>query len=611
MKPSKDENEVASRVKATTKYAYVAPGAVGKGRGRGLKSMLSLGVSRTDIPFSPSTNHVMQYNQFTETSVVAKGRGKGLRSMSNARGVRTMNKNYLSVDKGHIPSFSSTEELMQYIKTNSSSAQGKSQGLKSMCSIEDSENEERSFNQNARYVSQSMSRPSASQGWRTMNKKFLASEKEHKQANVPISLSTDDVMESTPTFETNFSQGLRTMNKKFLAFEKEHMQTDVAFSFSTDDVMESTPTFETSFSQGWRTTDKTALAHEKESLHSDIPISPIEQVKQSAQTAETSSCATGMDKKVRGSNKCKEVALLDIGQKLKVTFYNNRTVGKNSNLFSRHLGKIVRDRNICPLGVSSWKHIKEEKLNHMWAVVKDKFDSDDMNSHRDHVLGWMKELWNKWRGQLHANYVKGKHIQEALKNMPKGVEKKQWEWLVKEHFTSKDFQVRSNRNVVNRAKLKMLHHIGSKPIREIIYQKGGKDGNPPDLATIFYETRKKNNTLVDSETIEKHAQIQELVESEPSLSSIEIVEKCFGPQSRSHVFGFGGGVKARDLKGGASSKPELLAELRSTQKENQSLKDCISNFQNEMKELKQLKEFFLAQHPNFQPPIQENDYLDT
>ncbi|WMV20184.1 hypothetical protein MTR67_013569 [Solanum verrucosum] len=132
------------------------------------------GVSRTDIPFSPSTDQVMQYNQFTETSVVAKGRGKGLRSMSNAQGVRTMNKNYLSVEKGHIPSFPSTDELMQYIKTNSSSAQGKYQMLKSMCSIEDSENEGRSFNQNDRYVSQNMSRPSADQGWRTMNKKFLA-----------------------------------------------------------------------------------------------------------------------------------------------------------------------------------------------------------------------------------------------------------------------------------------------------------------------------------------------------------------------------------------------------------------------------------------------------
>ncbi|KAL3344262.1 hypothetical protein AABB24_023610 [Solanum stoloniferum] len=122
-----------------------------------------------------------------------------------------MNKNYLSVEKGHIQSFSSTDELMLYIKINSSS----------------------------------MSRPSADQGWRTMNKKFLAFEKEHMQADVPISLSTDDVMESTPTFETSFSQGLRTMNKKFLAFEKEHLQNDVSFSLSTNDAMESTPTFET------------------------------------------------------------------------------------------------------------------------------------------------------------------------------------------------------------------------------------------------------------------------------------------------------------------------------------------------------------------------------
>ncbi|XP_019258116.1 PREDICTED: uncharacterized protein LOC109236397 [Nicotiana attenuata] len=109
-------------------------------------------------------------------------------------------------------------------------------------------------------------------------------------------------------------------------------------------------------------------------------------------------------------------------------------------------------------------------------------------------------------------------------------------------------QARSNRNAANRAKLKMLHHIGSKPIREIIYQKGGKDGNPPDLATIFFETRKKDNKLVEPEAIEKHAQIEEIVQADPSLPSIEIVEKCCGPQTRSHVFGFGGGVKAKELK---------------------------------------------------------------
>ncbi|XP_033512943.1 uncharacterized protein [Nicotiana tomentosiformis] len=175
----------------------------------------------------------------------------------------------------------------------------------------------------------------------------------------------------------------------------------------------------------------------------------------------------------------------------------------------------------------------------MRAAVTDKFESDDMDIHRNHILGWMKELWNKWRGQLHAKYVKGKPIQEALKNVPKGVDKKQWEWLVKEYFSTESFQ----------------------------------------------------------------AQIKELVQSEPPLPSIKIVEKYFGPQSRSHVFGFGGGLKAKDLKGETSSKDELLAKLRSTQNENQSLKDRLSNFENEMKELKQL---FLAQ----QPPVQENDYSD-
>ncbi|XP_049382780.1 uncharacterized protein LOC125847130 [Solanum stenotomum] len=94
----------------------------------------------------------------------------------------------------------------------------------------------------------------------------------------------------------------------------------------------------------------------------------------------------------------------------------------------------------------------------------------------------------------------------------------------------------------------MFHHIGSKPIREIIYQQGGKDGNPPNLATIFFETRKKDNMLVEPEAIEKHAQIEEILKVEPYLPSIEIVEKCCGPQNRSHVFGFGGGVKAKDMR---------------------------------------------------------------
>ncbi|XP_075092847.1 uncharacterized protein LOC107808377 [Nicotiana tabacum] len=116
----------------------------------------------------------------------------------------------------------------------------------------------------------------------------------------------------------------------------------------------------------------------------------------------------------------------------------------------------------------------------------------------------------------------------------------------------------------------MLHHISSKPINEIIYQKGGKDGNPPDLATIFFETRKKDNKLVEPEAIEKHAQIEEIVQADSSLPSIEIVEKCCGPQTHSHVFGFGGRVKAKDLKGGTSS---ITVRTTFNSKKNKSLNE--------------------------------------
>ncbi|WMV31127.1 hypothetical protein MTR67_024512 [Solanum verrucosum] len=60
------------------------------------------------------------------------------------------------------------------------------------------------------------------------------------------------------------------------------------------------------------------------------------------------------------------------------------------------------------------------------------------------------------------------------------------------------------------------------------------------------------------------AQLEEMFQADLPLPTIEIVEKCCGPQTRSHVFGFGGGVKAKDLKGETSSQAEFLSALRST-----------------------------------------------
>ncbi|KAG5595690.1 hypothetical protein H5410_036922, partial [Solanum commersonii] len=250
-------------------------------------------------------------------------------------------------------------------------------------------------------------------------------------------------------------------------------------------------------------------------------------------------CETERAKNVRGTNICKNVLRLRLGEKLKVTFYQNQVIGQNHTSFTRHLGLIVHDRNMCPLRVHSWMDIEEHKLEHMWPVVTEKFDSDDMNDQRDNVLQHMRKLWNNWRGSLHKN-VKSKSLHEVLKDVPMGVDKSDWEWLVKEHFLSEKF-------------------------------KGGKDGNPPNMATIFFETHKKGNELVEPEIVEKYAEIHELVQSEPSLTNIEVVERCFGPQCKSHVVGFGGGITTKELKGGTTSKAALWEDLKTTRKGKESL----------------------------------------
>ncbi|XP_020100727.1 uncharacterized protein LOC109718741 [Ananas comosus] len=232
---------------------------------------------------------------------------------------------------------------------------------------------------------------------------------------------------------------------------------------------------------------------------------PMEETHIEEESRETDSTSVAKKRKVRGRNKCKEVAKLKSGKKLNVKFYNKRVVGKNHRVFSRHLGRIIRDRNICPLRVHSWKEIGDEEKEHMWAAVTDKFENTKMEDFREDILAHMNDLWNKWRGDLHRKYVKPcSTIQETLRNIPEDINREDWEWLVKEHFSSKKFMAASKRNSSNRAKLTMPHRTGSKPIRQVIWKKGGKVGQPPSLATIFFESRKKGDKLVDQDTIEQY-----------------------------------------------------------------------------------------------------------
>ncbi|KAG6499498.1 hypothetical protein ZIOFF_039287 [Zingiber officinale] len=180
----------------------------------------------------------------------------------------------------------------------------------------------------------------------------------------------------------------------------------------------------------------------------------------------------------RGKNKCGIVCKLKNGEKLLINFYMGRAVGLNHQAFTRHLGIIVRDGNICPIQVLVWNKIGEDAKNHMWAAVMKMSKTNTQN--------------------------------RPLKSMPP--------------------------------------RTGSKPFRQLAYEMD---------------------------------EICEVVREDSSLSNIQLVEKCFGPQRHDHVFGHGGGVRPKDVRGPIASKQEL-------HQENVTLREKMNNMESEFKAFKEL-----------------------
>ncbi|KAL2942919.1 Lebercilin-like protein [Bienertia sinuspersici] len=298
------------------------------------------------------------------------------------------------------------------------------------------------------------------------------------------------------------------------------------------------------------------------------------------------------NEKRRGRNKCKEIAKLKKEEKLEVTFYNNRAVGPNHEVFARHLGIIVRDTNIVPVRVHKWKDIGDREKDHMWTAVTDVFCNENMESYREHVLNHMKELWINWRSDLLRYNVTNKKITlKAAFNRkpPNGLDEKERKWLIKEVYSSEDFKKVSARNSANRVHYpkELAHRTGSKPFRQVIWKDlGGNKGMKPKLVDIFHSTRKKGTSLPNVETAKKLDEIRETMEKDPSLSDVQIAQKVFNSKSRDRVVGFGGGMKVADLRGQRPSREVLEAELNSTKKQNQILEDRMEAIQDENNQLK-------------------------
>ncbi|GAB2273272.1 hypothetical protein Dimus_008072 [Dionaea muscipula] len=201
-------------------------------------------------------------------------------------------------------------------------------------------------------------------------------------------------------------------------------------------------------------------------------------------------------------------------------------------------GFIVRDGNICPVKIKSFKEISPMDQDHMWAVVQDSFKNDNFELHRKYVFHHMKKLWDNWRGSR-SEYIKKKCGNDkalALERGHKDFEQEDWAWLIENHFFTDKFL-------------------------------GGKDGNPPTLETIYFETRKTKNKTLEEAAARKYDQITEVRRSQPSISTIDLIETCFKPQ-KGHVICFGGAVKPKDLRSSQPSRAELMTKFQQQRDED-------------------------------------------
>ncbi|KAG6493785.1 hypothetical protein ZIOFF_048788 [Zingiber officinale] len=118
---------------------------------------------------------------------------------------------------------------------------------------------------------------------------------------------------------------------------------------------------------------------------------------------------------------------------------------------------------------------------------------------------------------------------------------------------------------------------------EIGSSKNKNGEEPNDKAKTFYRLLKDSEqptypdgkpiVILEKPKFETMDEIVKTIQSTASLSHIEVVEKCVGPQRYSHVFGFGGGLKRKHFN---CSQPvyikDLEAKLHEKEEENNILK---------------------------------------
>ncbi|XP_040373225.1 uncharacterized protein LOC112194293 isoform X1 [Rosa chinensis] len=288
-------------------------------------------------------------------------------------------------------------------------------------------------------------------------------------------------------------------------------------------------------------------------------------------------------KKVRGKTRGLNADKVheQLGTKIPVTFKkeNGRPTGPYAEMFANEIGFTFR--NHAPLNVKKWKEVKPEDRTSLIKRITTKYDIDMS-------LPWIKRYVNKSFGTVFANfrYKLKKHFEqfstkeEALENKHKDVKtEEEWVFLCT-YFSSEDFQIVSEKNSINRSRLKYHHKVGSKSFmshQEQIAAQSGEMLGAIERFEMEYKSIKKGWDLGAKELWDQMVKMRTettLPDGTRTMNDDEICAKVLGVKS-GYIKGCGFGPRPPPSSTSRSSLDEMSEKNKELEDKLEETQDTI------------------------------------
>ena len=157
------------------------------------------------------------------------------------------------------------------------------------------------------------------------------------------------------------------------------------------------------------------------------------------------------------------------GSKFPLTFRDKdgRPKGLYRKKWSRHAGSVVRTPHNISHRLLNWQSLSSEQQDALWNCLKVKIDytfkfqikflkfsffqdpfecadGTPIDSHRTALMGHAKQIWDRWRSDLHTKYIfiHNDNQPAILANPAPFYDPEDWKFICNAHYFSAKFKVR-------------------------------------------------------------------------------------------------------------------------------------------------------------------------